>query len=476
MCVRTRLSRISLGASPAFLVAILAVVIGSWCEFAAADVPSLSIPEGVGPLPDFRKGAKSGVFVTREHIDKYRPLFPRELSELIARNEFACEVALNSQRPELYDAAPKAEAAPPTITAEGGLSPVPGKIAGLIFRPIVEDPSDSDQRSRAYEVLWNVHSALWAKQSSAHGLMLSIFKDPHSGGSKIEFSVERVYPQSLGVKPGKLESLFREKISGVAPQVLSPLKWLTLRFVGDVDDYVWVSSPITTKTRQLTGSNRSDLVFAGAFTPDDLFVWSGKVEYVEPTALSLVPMLVPVLESPMGEAPVRRDSCERIDFSGSPLLLNAQSHRFQNGAAWIPTNVRFVVRAVWKVDLTTKDPFSLDARQTLYVDAGTSQPIYRSVWGHDGRLRRFVLGVLGSVIESGTYRAVWGGELLFSPVDGGRSVLVPTYAEACSGFTPGRTIHDFDPSTLASRADNPEEETRVKEAPVDQREAHLSGE
>jgi hypothetical protein len=296
--------------------------------------------------------------------------------------------------------------------------------------------------------------------------MLTVFKDPRSEGSKVELLLERVYPQSLGVKPGGLEPLFREKISATTPHVLSPLKWLTLRFVGDVEDYLWVSSPITTKTRQLTGSNRSDPLFTGAFTPDDLFVWSGKVEYVEPTSLSLVPMLVPVLEVPMGDAPVKSGSCEKVDYGGAPLLLNAQTHRFQNGPAWVPTNVRFVLRSVWKIELTAKDPFSLDARQILYVDAVTSQPIYRSVWGHDGRLRRFVLGVLGSTMGSGSYRPAWAGEILFSPTDGGHSVLVPTAAETCDAFVAGRSLNEFDPSKIAPRTGDTDKDKEKSDNPL----------
>jgi hypothetical protein len=451
VCVRSRFRR-SLRVVVLVLFSTATVLTGGLCCSSSAEVPQPSIPEGVGPLPDFSNGAKSGVFVTREHVDMYRALLPRELVELIGRNEFVCEVARNPQRPELFERVAKNEAAPPTLTAEGSLSPVPQKITGAIFPAISEATDEAGQKRRAYEVLWNVHSSLWALRSSAHKLMLTIFKEPESKGHTVNFLAERVYPQSFGVKPGKLEPLFREKISATAPRVISPLKWLTLRFVGGVEDYVWVSSPITAKVRQLTGSNRSDLLFVGAFTPDDLFVWSGKVEHVEPSSLSLMPMLVPVLETPMGTAGVKSESCSAIDFGGSPLVLNAHPQRFRNGPAWIPTNVRFVVRSVWKIELVAKDPFSLDARQTLYVDALTYQPIYRSVWESDGRSRRFVMGVLGSTIGSGVYRPTWAGEILFSTIDGGRSVLVPIAVETCDAFVAGRMLDDFDPSKLAPAA------------------------
>jgi hypothetical protein len=475
MYARSRLLR-SFRLALLVLSSLSVLFLGGIGRTSSAEVPQPSIPEGIGPLPDFSKGAKSGVFVTREHIDKYRALFPRELAELISSNEFVCEVALNPQRPELFEQIPGNQAEPPAITVDGSLSPVPQKVTGPIFPTISEATEENNRTRRAYEVLWNAHSALWSLRSSAHNLMLTIFKEPRSEGHKVEFLAERVYPQSLGVKPGRLESLFREKISATAPQIISPLKWLTLRFVGDVEDYVWVSSPITSKTRQLTGSNRSDLLFSGAFAPDELFVWSGKAEYVEPTSLSLVSMLVPVLETPMGDASVRSESCQKLDFGGGPLALNAQTQRFRNGPGWVPTNVRFVVRSVWRIELIARDPFSLDARQTLYVDALTYQPIYRSVWEHDGRPRRFALGVLGSTIGSGTYRPTWAGQILFATADGGRSVLVPTSVETCDALVPGRTLDDFDPSKIAPASTAEKTAQKAQATAAVPQEIHESGE
>jgi len=439
----------------------------------AEDMP-LALPSGIGPLPDFRKGAKTGVFVTREHIDKYRAILPREVSELIAQNEFACEAALNPQRPELFERAAPKEASSPKASNDGSLSPIPVKVGVPIFSVNSEDATESERRRRAYEVLWNTHSVLWAMRSSAYALRLTIFKDPKATGKQAEFAVQRVYPQSLGVKPGHLEPLFREKISAISPQVLSPLTWLTLRFLGDVDDYVWVSSPIISKTRQLTGSNRADPIFTGAFSPDDLFVWSGKVELVEPKEITRVPMLVPVLEVPMGATPVRNGPCEKIDFTSGQLILNEQSGRFRNGASWIPSNVRFVVRTVWRIEVTSKDPFSLDAYQVVYVDALTHQAVYRSVWGHDGRLRRFVIGVLGSVVVGGSYQPAWAGQILLSSIDGGRSVLTPTSLEICDEFVPGRALKDFDPAAISPQGGD--DESHQRDAAAQEHQEHLSGE
>jgi len=43
----------------------------------------------------------------------------------------------------------------------------------------------------------------------------------------------------------------------------------------------------------------------------------------------------------------------------------------------------------------------------------------------------------------------WAGQVIFSLVDGSRSVLIPRAVEICDELKSGRSIEDFDPSRLA---------------------------
>jgi len=233
-----------------------------------------------------------------------------------------------------------------------------------------------------------------------------------------------------------------------SPEALDGLSWLTLRFFGD-EDYVWTASPLTGNVRQMTGSNRSDTLFAGAFSPDDFMVWSGKVELLEGSSVKLIPLLVPVIETPWGELK-GSDGCAglTIDPKGT-LRLNSETVRFPGLPGWIPTNALFVVRPVWRLELSTTDPFSLDARQTLYIDAATMLPVYRTVWDEGGRLRRFTTGVLGTIVLDGVSVPVWRGQLMVSPADSTRSTLVPTDLSVCSKLMEQRDLRAFDPGHLA---------------------------
>jgi hypothetical protein len=294
-------------------------------------------------------------------------------------------------------------------------------------------------------------------------------------GKRVDLSISRIYPPALVQSPGTLKPMFREKISALTPQPLVGLTWLTLRFLGASPDYMWAASPINGQVRQMTGSNRSDAIFTGAFSPDDLFVWSGKVEGVEPTSVKLVKMLVPVVEGGAAPQPTNNDTCGSTDLSkASPIDLNVSTRRFAELPGWVPTNVRMMLRSLWRIEMVTRDPFSLDARQTLYVDAETMLPVYKVIWEQDGRMKRFVMGMLGRVATREGSAPGWRGQMMIVPGTASRSVLTLQRIESCAQLIPGRGIIDFDPSSIGAKATKakgtptPVSVSEVEAEPVDE--------
>jgi hypothetical protein len=228
-----------------------------------------------------------------------------------------------------------------------------------------------------------------------------------------------------------------------------------LRYFGSLEDFVWGSSPVINQTRQLTGSNRSDQIFSGIFAPDDLFVWSGKVELVEPSGLKLVPLLVPIFE--VKGDPVVRDSgvdgcIGRVFSNRGAIDLNYQNERFKGAGPWVPANTVMALRWVWRIDLAGRDPFSLDARQTLYIDRDTGLPVYRVVWDHGGRLRKVVIGIVRALdIDDQRAEPFLGGEVIIHGSGAGRLVLLVDRLNQCMRY-PGSSvsIDDFDPGQFNS--------------------------
>ena len=171
--------------------------------------------------------------------------------------------------------------------------------------------------------------------------------------------------------------------------------------------------------------------------------------------MKLVKMLIPVVDGAATVQATNNQICGSADFSkASPITLNLSSQRFSDLPGWVPTNVRMTLRNLWRIEMMTRDPFSLDARQTLYVDADTMLPVYRIVWEQDGRMKKFVMGILGIVSTREGTGPGWRGEIILSPGTGTRSVVTLQRLETCSQLIQGKNIIDYDPSKIGSKTDN----------------------
>jgi hypothetical protein len=433
----------------------------------------VTAPEDSGPLPDLQAGAKTGALVTKGYIDKDRSIIPPELADLVDRNEFAFEAVLRPRSGDLLGDAQSANSSTYSVDDKGVLAPSPVSASGLFFSVPQSEGEYFDPKSFGWRILWNTTVAQWRLKSFTGTTSLVTFGAGTNEGKRVDFSVSRIYPPALGQSPGTLKPMFREKISALSPQPLLGLTWLTLRFLGSVNDYMWAASPINGQVRQMTGSNRADSIFTGAFSPDDLFVWSGKVEGVEPTSVRLVKMLVPVVEGNSTAQPTNNGICGVTDFTkSSPIDLNLATERFANLPGWIPTNVRMTLRALWRIEMMSRDPFSLDARQTLYVDADTMLPVYRVVWEQDGRMRKFIMGIVGKVPTNERNAPGWRGQIMLVPGAATRAVLTLQRLETCTQLIPGKSVIDFDPSKIGAKTtkgkEAPPPETGVDAEPVDE--------
>jgi hypothetical protein len=190
-------------------------------------------------------------------------------------------------------------------------------------------------------------------------------------------------------------------------------------------------------------------MFSGAFSPDDLLVWSGKVELVEPLAISQLPLLVPILES-NGPESTGQEGCVGVTYTAETgLKLQCQASRFKGGGTWVPTNTLMVLRSVYKIELKSRDPFSLETRQVLYIDRDTGLPVYKVVWDQSGRRKKVSIGILRSLeLEPGQVSPVLAGHIILHSQDGRRLALIHDSFAICNGYISGRGLEDFDPSTF----------------------------
>ncbi len=454
-----------------FLIVALAAAMFSCgsASVAFAEPQAIELPAGVGPLPLLSSSTSTGAIVASDSVRSYRTILPEPLFDLVQSGEWSFEAAKLPPAAQDYGAA-SAAAASVRVASSGELSPIPGKITGPLFLADAGVLGDGENFStRAYKVLWNVATLLWSSPYSNSELSLSVFRESIAGGRRVHWSVQRVYPGHFDTHPGTLAPLFREKISGVLPTVLDGLHWLTIRSLGEVDDYVWVASPITGHVRRMSATNRSDQIFAGAFSPDDLFVWSGKVERVKPTAMTRQTLLVPFARRALIEvAAEAKDSsagrCQKHTAEASAVVeLNESSRRFRDVAAYVPTNVVMSPRRVVRVDFASHDPFSRDVTTSLFVDEETNVPVYKIVFGRDGRMSQFVVGVVGRVVTGQKAQPLPVAQVILHAPKKDRAVIVMDAVTVCRDFPANISFATFDPGQLVPKQEGAKVNVRPAE-------------
>lgn len=426
--------------------ALAAVLLSSLTRVAWAGDPE--IPRGTGPLPDFATGARGGALISSQHIQSYQSVLPKEIADLVEQGELVFEAVKAPHEPIRFVRSAEPVAPGVVVGVQGELQGVNSQgLPTTLFAP--SETVQGDAKRFAFEALWNTAASTWRYKAFATQLSMYMFQKADATPHKLEFLVERIHPASLGTVPGALKPVFREKVAARKPAAIQGLAWLTLRFFGIGEDFVWVASPVNRRIRQITGSNRSDSIFSGAFSPDDLFVWSGKVELVDPISVSVVPLLVPLIEA-KEQAATQQGGCSTRVFTGDAALsLNTQTLRFKGAAGWVPSNTLMALRKVLKVEMVSRDPFSLDTRQVVYIDQNTGLPVYRMVWDQAGRLRKVGMGVLraleGKAEEAGPFLA---GAIVIHVNESRRLALISDNLIQCDQYVPGRGLEDFDPSSF----------------------------
>jgi hypothetical protein len=104
------------------------------------------------------------------------------------------------------------------------------------------------------------------------------------------------------------------------------------------------------------------------------------------------------------------------------------------------------------VDLTSRDPFSLDAVQRVFVDERTQLPVYRMSWGQDARLRHVSIGVIGFMRQGAAVYPWLVGQIIRNGLTEACAIVAAQSLERCEAAAPGLSLEDFDPSAIVEPA------------------------
>jgi hypothetical protein len=105
-------------------------------------------------------------------------------------------------------------------------------------------------------------------------------------------------------------------------------------------------------------------------------------------------------------------------------------------------------RSVVRVDFASQDPFSLDTTTSLFIDESTNVPVYKIVFGRDGRMSRFVVGVIGAVTSESKTQPLPVAQVVVRAAKGDRSVLMIDNLTLCPGLPENVSFRTFDPVGL----------------------------
>ena len=359
---------------------------------ALASSQELPLPVPTPPaLPAASEGTNAGTVVNSSNAQDFRALiipefYPLVRARLIEMDSVSSLRAdLKTYKQELEPSADEAALLPSGELREGFKLKY-----GMPF-PAWE--SEEDSKRRAQKLIWNVQAKNWNQKLIFADFSISYIEDSKFS-KQLRGSWQRIYPGIMSPEDKTIQ-LFRELIQFNSPSILKGLNYLTFRFLGSEEDMLWLSSPVTKKVRELTGSNRSDPFLDSSFSPDDFLGWSGKVELSEVKYDKELTALVPFssFDAKTLSSSGSCDTYKKPPPASPNNHWNYSSHRFPDAFPWLPTEAVFVPRQIIRLELVPKDPFSLYGRQILYIDKELMIPYYKFVFNRAGYLWKTVFNV-----------------------------------------------------------------------------------
>lgn len=250
------------------------------------------------------------------------------------------------------------------------------------------DPADPQA---AAKVMYNFSYALMqADDAERFSTLHWVTASAHQ--RQVEFRGRLLFQGSRpsGPLPNPEAILRKGIIYGLAPSMvrgvvvleqvyLDPTRWNSL----------WAYVPELKRMRQLPSSDGSESLFGSDLAHDDLYLFSGKVQYFTWKLVGVQEALVPsTLPNPK---PLRRTDRGYLLESPTDLLGMGWTQDGWNGKAWWPTRCHLVKRPAWVIEATAKDAKYGYSRQVLWIDKEIYVAYYKEAYNRAGRLWRMLL-------------------------------------------------------------------------------------
>ena len=288
----------------------------------------------------------------------------------------------------------------------------------------LDDVSDPEERAR--KILWNTISTGAVSEDLLYGVDIS-WLTYSARKRKASAILDRQTGIPLKSRQQDDPLLARELFLFLTPPVVFGYSQVLTQYLNSTDDEIWHYSPVVGKGRKIFPANRGDGIIGSVLTPDDFFVWSGKVQSVKASVLDSKRLLIPVptlkthgadkervaisasnFVKPLSlgnlvfesQARAKFEEVETvrgnlIDERGNEVFvkLNGDTRVLKTGASWMLSSVQFIPRDTWIIEIESQNPYRVGGREILVVDKGSMLPIYKIVYDQAGQYLRTVVGV-----------------------------------------------------------------------------------
>jgi hypothetical protein len=170
---------------------------------------------------------------------------------------------------------------------------------------------------------------------------------------------------------------------------------MTWRYLDpDKHDNSFGYAPAIRRVRRMSAGNRSDSLWGSDFAVDDSGGFDGKVTAFTWKFLRKQEALLPILDVDPARI-VKNDRGEWETTSGiKPLIYGYQKKGWQ-GAAWAPTNLCWIKRSFYVLEMVSKDRYYNYGKQHLWISAETYSCSYKVIHDRAGDYWKtlFIAGV-----------------------------------------------------------------------------------
>ena len=394
----------------------------------------------------------STAYLDKESLGQYGNLLPDFLRDQIETGKLPLYAKLKSVVLSDSDIQKSLESIAGSHEYSAQNPPSAADFHGFMQTPGAPFNVKSDIGSEGAQFLWNYTSNFWAYKnlefrfSIEDGILPSLKAENLSTRAifRTNGTMERVNPM-LGDDPKLSAQAFRERVTFKA-QKGEPYTFLTIRFVTDFPDGVWVRSPVAKMTRRLYGANRDDSILGSAFTLNDLLGYSA--HFARSTALvgPQAELLTPFVEGSTIETSVD-DECGR--FKSKYRNVTRSLPHLKGPAATLFSDIIFIPKILQRVDVLYRDPASVLGREELWFDVERGVPVYRIGYDHHGTRRHWAInafetGLIGSDLLVFPRLTFLGDEkharlTLVRYTGGSFCRKMPTDPEVLKGFDPSGT-------------------------------------